>query len=163
MSYVRVWQDGPPWFSCAEVISKLDGRADAAVVRDQVGNWRQLVLSGWLVLRDTAHGVVSEPGWCAAKLTDEGALEHQAWSRVERDSFPTGDARRGWTVPIGHQRITVSERPTLVGLDTARAEYTVRVGVNVNGAALRADRDSVRRSALLVRSDTGWRVIRIVP
>src|SRR5205085_9426816 len=43
----RGWQDGPPWFSCAEVISKLGGRADRAAVHDQVGNWKSLVVAGW--------------------------------------------------------------------------------------------------------------------
>ena len=57
----RVWQDGPPWFSCAEVIAKFASPVDSAAVRDQVGNWRPLVLAGWLVLRDTASGVVSDP------------------------------------------------------------------------------------------------------
>jgi hypothetical protein len=159
--FVRVWQDGPPWFSCAEVIAKFTGPADSAVVRDQVGNWRPLVLSGWLVLRDTAQGVVSDPGWCAAKLTDQGMLNRRDWIPVERDSFPTGHRRRGWTVPVGHQRILVSERPTLIGKDTARAEFAVSIATNVNGAALHADQDSTLREALLVRADGGWRVIRV--
>src|ERR1700737_3191538 len=72
-AFARVWQDGPPWFSCAEVLSKIGSRADARVVYDQVGNWRPLVVSGWLVLRDTTHGVVSDPGWCTGKLANEGA------------------------------------------------------------------------------------------
>jgi hypothetical protein len=161
--FVRVWQDGPPWFSCAEVIAKLDGHADTAAVRDQVGNWHSLVLSGWLVLRDTSAGVVSDPGWCAAKLTDAGALNERGWIPVERDSFPTGRPRLGWTVPIGHRRLTVTERPTLMDRDTARVTYAVSIAVNPNGAAMHADRDSSRRTALLVRFDVGWRVIRVMP
>ena len=161
--YVRVWQDGPPWFSCAEVIAKLDGPADSAVVRDQIGNWHPLVLAGWLVLRDTTEGVVSDPGWCAAKVTEQGLAGRRGWIAVERDSFPTGHPRRGWTVPVGHRRVTVTERPTLIASDTARVEYALTIAVDVNGAAMRADRDSLRREALLARSDAGWRVVRVLP
>ena len=159
--YRRVWKDGPPWFSCAEVIAKFDGHADTAVVRDQVGNWRPLVVSGWVVLRDTSAGVVSDPGWCAAHLTDQGRLAARGWIAVERDSFPTGDRRRGWTVPVGHQYLTVIGRPVLVGKDTANAEYVESVATNLNGAALDADRDSAYKQALLVKGDNGWRVIRV--
>lgn len=158
--YRRVWKDGPPWFSCAEVIAKFDGHADSAVVRDQVGNWRPLVVAGWLVLRDTSAGVVSDPGWCAARLTDAGRLIARGWIEVERDSFPTGRRRRGWTVPIGHQHLTVNERPALVGKDTATVEYVESVAANPNGKAMDADRDSVYRQGLLVKSANGWRVIR---
>lgn len=163
MVYVRVWRDGPPWFSCAEVIAKLDGHADTVVVRNQVGNWHQLVLSGWLVLRDTSEGVVSDPGWCAAKLTEEGATRARGWIPIERDSFPTGDRRRGWTVPVGRRRFTVAARPRLAGSDTARVEYGVSIQVDVNGAALRADRDTLRRHALLAREGDRWRVLRVLP
>lgn len=158
--YRRVWKDGPPWFSCAEVIAKFDGHADTAAVRDQVGNWRPLVVAGWVVLRDTSAGVVSEPGWCAAHLTDQGKLSARGWIEVKRDSFPTGDRRRGWTVPVGHQHLTVTERPVLVGRDTATVRYVESVATNPNGAAMSADRDSVYRQATLVKSDNGWRVIR---
>ena len=157
----RVWEDGPPWFSCAEVIAKFDGHADTAVVRDQVGNWRPLVLAGWLVLRDTSAGVVSDPGWCAARLTDLARLNARGWIPIERDTFPTGRRRRGWTIPVGHQQIRVEARPSLVGTDTASAKFIVSVAVNVNGAAMRADRDSVQREATLVRTDQGWRVISV--
>lgn len=159
--YRRVWVDGPPWFSCAEVIAKFDGHADTAAVRDQVGNWRPLVVAGWLILRDTSAGVVSDPGWCAARLTDHGRASAQGWIVVERDSFPTGHARRGWTVPIGHQHLAVTERPVLVGRDTANVEYVESVTTNRNGAAMAADRDSTYREALVVKSDAGWRVIRV--
>ena len=159
--YRRVWKDGPPWFSCAEVIAKFDGHADTAVVRDQVGNWRPLVVAGWLVLRDTSAGVVSDPGWCAAHLTDGGRLTSRGWIEVERDSFPTGHRRRGWTVPIGHQHLTVNERPVLVGRDSARVEYVESVAANPDGKAMNADRDSVYRQGLLVKSDQGWRVVQV--
>jgi len=157
----RVWKDGPPWFSCAEVIAKFDGHADTAAVRDQVGNWRPLVVSGWLVLRDTSAGVVSDPGWCAAHLTDDAKANARSWIEVERDSFPTGHRRRGWTVPVGHQHLTVTERPTLTGRDTASVEYVESVATNPSGTAMAANRDSTYRSALLVNSDAGWRVIRV--
>lgn len=155
----RVWEDGPPWFSCAEVIAKFDGHADRAAVHDQVGNWRPLVVAGWIVLRDTSAGVVSEPGWCAAQLTDLARLNSRGWIAIERDTFPTGRRRQGWTVPVGHPQITVDARPTLTGTDTASAKFVVSVAVNVNGAALQADRDSLHREAMLVRTDQGWRVI----
>jgi hypothetical protein len=80
---------------------------------------------------------------------------------VERDSFPTGHPRRGWTVPIGRQKLAVTERPQRVGKDTARVEYVETVAPNVNGSAMAADRDSMRREALMVKSDAGWRVIRV--
>ena len=66
--HVRVWQDGPAWFACSEVIAKFTSPVDASAVRDDVGNWKPLVVSGWLVLRDSSAGVVSDPGWCTAKL-----------------------------------------------------------------------------------------------
>jgi hypothetical protein len=159
--YRRVWVDGPPWFSCAEVIAKFDGHADSAVVRDQVGNWRPLVVAGWLILRDTSAGVVVDPGWCSARLTEQGKTVARGWIEVKRDSFPTGQARRGWTVPVGRQHLTVTERPALVGKDTANVEYVESVATNPSGAAMAADRDSVYREALLVKSDAGWRVIRV--
>ena len=90
----RVWQDGPPWFSCAEVITKFNGRADRATVRDQVGNWKSLVLAGWIVLRDSSKGVLADPGWCTARLTDEGMRRAAGWTPVEGPAFPTGAARR---------------------------------------------------------------------
>lgn len=159
--YRRVWKDGPPWFSCAEVIAKFDGHADTAVVRDQVGNWRPLVVSGWLILRDTSAGVVVDPGWCSARLTDVGRAIARGWIEVERDSFPTGRRRHGWTVPVGHQRLIVTDRPALMGKDTANVAYVEVVAANPSGAAMAVDRDSVYREALLVKSDAGWRVISV--
>jgi hypothetical protein len=159
--YRRVWQDGPPWFSCAEVIAKFDGHADSAVVRDQVGNWRPLIVSGWVVVRDTAAGAVSDPGWCVAHLTEHGQQGARDWIEVERDSFPTGHARRGWTVAVGHQHLTVTARPTLVGRDTAEVRYVESVATNQNGAAMGSNRDSLYRAALLVKTDAGWRVIHV--
>lgn len=159
--YRRVWKDGPPWFSCAEVIAKFDGHADTAAVRDQVGNWRPLVVAGWIVLRDTSQGVVSDPGWCTAHLTDVGARGAREWIEVQRDSFPTGQPRRGWTVAVGRQHLTVPGRPVREGRDTVRASYVESVAPNPGGAAMDADRDSLYREALLVKSQAGWRVIRV--
>src|SRR4051794_1025477 len=76
---VRVWSDGPPWFSCAEVIAKLKSTSDHAVVRDQVGRWRQLVMSDWLTLHDTSAGAVVEPGWCTATLRDSTKRLASGW------------------------------------------------------------------------------------
>jgi len=104
---------------------------------------------------------VSDPGWCVARLTERGQSAARGWIEVERDSFPTGHRRRGWTVPVGHQRLTVTERPVRVGRDTANVEYVESVETNASGAAMAADRDSVYREALVVKSDAGWRVIRV--
>jgi hypothetical protein len=161
-AYARVWQDGPPWYSCAEVIAKLRSRADSTAVRDQVGNWRPLIMAGWLVLRDTSYRVVTDPGWCVAKLTDEAARTARGWESIAGDSFPTGSARRGWRLPTGHRRIAVTASPRAIGRDSATVEYAVTVAVNANGAALRADRDSVRAVALLHRVDGRWRVERMM-
>jgi hypothetical protein len=157
-SFRRVWQDGPPWFSCAEVIAKIGTRTDARFVNDQVGNWRPLVVAGWLVLRDTAHGAVSDPGWCTGKLTDEVARQAGGWIPVVGDSLPTGNARRGWRVPIGRPRLVVVSSPRITAPDVATVEYVTTVATNVNGAAMRADRDSVHSVAVLKRIDGRWRV-----
>jgi hypothetical protein len=116
------------------------------------------VVAGWLVLRDTARGVVSDPGWCAGKLADEPARRAGGWVPIVGDSFPTGDARRGWRVPIGHRRLAVTSAPVRVGADSATVEYVMTVQTNVNGSALAADRDSTRLVALLRRVDGRWRV-----
>ena len=159
-AYARVWQDGPPWFSCAEVIAKMGSRSDARFVRDEVGNWRPLVVAGWLVLRDTAHGRVSDPGWCAGKLTDDAARRAGGWMPIAVDSFPTGARRRGWRVPIGRPYIAVSASPRSVGRDSATVAYVTGVAANANGVAMGADHDSVSSVAVLTRADGKWQVAR---
>ena len=64
-------------------------------------------------------------------------------------------------MPVGHQHLSVTERPERVGEDTAKVEYIESVATNPSGAAMAVDRDSVHREALLVKSDAGWRVIRV--
>jgi hypothetical protein len=157
----RVWEDGPPWFSCAEVIAKFDGHADRAVVHDEVGNWRPLVVVGWATLRDTSAGRVVEPGWCVVRLTDQGKLNAGGWVAITGDTFPTRRPRRGWLVPVGHQRLIVPATPELTSRDSASASYVVTVAVNANGVALGADRDSLHRKAMLVRTDSGWQVVSV--
>jgi hypothetical protein len=153
----RVWQDGPPWFSCAEVISKFDGRADTATVEDQVGNWKSLVVSGVVVLRDSAKGPVADPGWCVAKLTDEGARRAATWAPGTSGAFPTGAPRRGWTMPLGRRRVIV-EKASAVGRDSATAQYLVTLQPNGNGVVTGAARDTSRYEASLRRTDAGWKV-----
>jgi hypothetical protein len=150
--------DGPPWFSCAEVIAKFTTATDSAVVRDQVGNWKPLVLAGWLVLRDTARGVVSDPGWCTGKLTDEPARLAGGWIPIVGDSLPTHALRRGWRVPVGTRRLAVVAPPKAIGADSATVEYVTTVAPNANGAATGADRDSTFGIADLHRVDGRWRV-----
>jgi hypothetical protein len=157
--FARVWQDGPPWFSCAEVIAKFTSALDSASVRDQVGNWKPLVLSGWLVLRDTASGIVSDPGWCTGKLTDPAARLASGWIPIVGDSMPTHTLRRGWRVPIGVHRLAVVESPQSSTRDSATVEYVSTVAVNANGAAVGADRDSTFAVANLLRDDGHWRVV----
>jgi hypothetical protein len=62
---------------------------------------------------------------------------------------------------VGHQQLIVTDRPVLVGKDTANVEYVELVAANPSGKAMAVDRDSVHRRALLVKSDAGWRVIRV--
>jgi hypothetical protein len=161
--FARVWRDGPPWFSCAEVIAKIGTKLDARVVNDQVGNWRPLIVAGWLVLHDTAHGVVSDPGWCAGKLTDAAARQAGGWIPIVGDSLPTGDVRRGWRVPIGRPHLAVVSSPRITAPDVATVEYIATVAPNANGAALQADRDSVHSVAVLKRVDGRWRVASLTP
>ena len=158
-AYVRVWQDGPPWFSCAEVIAKFSAATDSAAVRDQVGNWKPLVLAGWLVLHDTTRGVVSDPGWCRSKLTNEPARLAGGWIPIVGDSFPTRSLRRGWRVPVGTRRLAVVAAPKAVERDAATVEYVTTVVVNANGAATGADRDSVFAIGALHRIAGQWRVV----
>jgi hypothetical protein len=128
-------------------------------VRDQVGNWKPLVMAGWLVVRDTAHGVVSEPGWCVAKLGDEAARLAQGWTVKRGAAFPAGEARRGWTVPVGRRRFAVVASPKALGGDSASVEYVATVAANANGTALGANRDTTRSVARLRHVDGRWRVV----
>ena len=157
--FARVWQDGPPWFSCAEVIAKFTTPLDSAVVRDQVGNWKPLVLAGWLVVRDTASGVVSDPGWCTGKLTDPAARQAGGWIPIVGDTFPTRALRRGWRVPVGTRRLVIGAAPRTVAPDVATVEYVATVSPNANGAAVGADRDSTYAVAELRKHDGQWRVV----
>jgi hypothetical protein len=158
IAYVRVWQDGPPWFSCAEVIAKFTTVTDSAVVRDQVGNWKPLVLAGWLVLRDTARGPVSDPGWCTGKLTDAPARAAGGWIPIVGDSMPSRSLRRGWLVPVGNRRLVVVASPRAIVRDSATVEYVSTIAPNANGAATGADRDSTFGIAELRRVDGRWQV-----
>src|SRR5260221_12438263 len=63
---VRVWADGPPGFSCAEVLAKLRSRSDRAVVAEPLANWRWLVMADWGTMPDTSAGPVVGPGWWPA-------------------------------------------------------------------------------------------------
>lgn len=152
----RVWLDGPPWFSCAEVLTKLRSRTDSAVVLDQVGNWRELVVAGWVVLRDTSAGEVAEPGWCAARVLDDSARVAGGWRMVHGDSLPSGSPRRGWDVPVGTRRLSVAAAPRVVGHDSAAADVLVSIEPNANGSALAASRDTAHYRAMLVHGTLGW-------
>ncbi len=151
-----VWRDGPPWFSCAEVIAKFRAAADSADVRKRVGNWRALVLADWVTLRDTAAGRVVDPGWCAANLRDSSARLAGGWTPISGDSVPSGSLRRGWRVVTGHQRVVVKVAPTKIGRDSVLVDYVLTVSPNENGVALQADRDSVQRRALFLREEGKW-------
>jgi hypothetical protein len=155
-SIVTVWQDGPPWFSCNEVIAKFRSRDDSAVVRKQVGNWRSLVLADWVTLRDTSSGAVVEPGWCAVSLRDSTSRLAGGWSRMFGDSLPSGSRRRGWRVPAGRQRVVVKDAPRDIGRDSVMVDYLLTVAPNENGVALGAGKDSVRQQALLLREEGKW-------
>lgn len=149
-----VWRDGPPWFSCAEVLSKLGGRADTAFVRNQVGNWRYLLVAEWIRLRDTLAAPVADPGWCTASMRD--STPRAGWSRISGDSLPSGGLRGGWAVDAGRHRVVVRDEPRSVGDDSAEVTWLITVAPNENGKALGADRDSLPRRALLVREDGRW-------
>jgi hypothetical protein len=157
--FARVWQDGPPWFSCAEVIAKFTSAVDSAAVRDQVGNWKPLVLTGWLVLRDTAKGVVSDPGWCTGKLSDPASRAAGGWIPIVADTFPTRALRRGWRVPVGVRRLAVTAPPKAAGTDSATVEYVATIAPNANGVAVGADRDTTYAVAVLRKHDGQWRVV----
>ena len=154
--FARVWQDGPPWFSCAEVIAKFTSPVDSGSVRDQVGNWKPLVLAGWLVLRDTAKGVVSDPGWCTGKLEDTSTRLAGGWIPIVGDSFPTEALRRGWRVPVGRVRLAVTDAPKAVRSGEATVEYVATIAPNANGIAAGADRDTTFGVAELRERDGRW-------
>jgi hypothetical protein len=156
--FARVWQDGPPWFSCAEVIAKFTSPVDSAAVRDQVGNWKPLVLAGWLVLRDTSSGIVSDPGWCTGKLADAPARLAGGWIPIVGDSFPTHALRRGWRVPVGTVRLAVTEAPKAVRSGEATVDYVATIAPNGNGVAAGADRDTTFGVAELRQRDGRWEV-----
>ncbi|MEO7455105.1 MAG: hypothetical protein ABIY52_02510 [Gemmatimonadaceae bacterium] len=151
-----VWKDGPPWFSCAEVLSKITGRADTAVVRNEVGNWRSLLLADWISLRDTFAAPVAEPGWCTASVHDSLPQLRAGWQEIHSDSLPSGGRRRGWAVAAGQHRVVVREDPRSIGSDSAEVSWLLTLAPNENGKALGADRDSLPRRAVLVRVDGRW-------
>ncbi len=155
--YGRVWQDGPAWFSCAEVIAKFATARDSAVVRNQVGNWRSLIMDGWIVLRDSAQAIVSDPGWCSLSITPAGKPNVARWAVAPGPVFPTGQPRRGWTMPIGRKQLQLSGSPKASSKDAATAEFIVTVATNPDGTAIRADRDTARFIAELARVDGVWR------
>lgn len=157
----RVWQDGPPWFSCAEVSAKIRSGVDSAVVRGQLGNWRDLAGAGWMTLRDTAAGAVVDPGWCALRPTAAGAPAVARWAPTPGPEFPTGQARRGWTMPVGSRAIAVDRAPERAGDDAAVAEYLVVIRPNDDGRAVGAARDTTRYLADLRRVGGRWRVTTI--
>ena len=158
---VRVWADGPAWFSCAEVIGKLKSAADRAVVRDAVGRWRALVLADWVTLRDTSAGSVVEPGWCVATLRDASARHASEWTPIRGDSLPSGGLRRGWDVSAGTRRVGLAEPPKIIGQDSARVHYLFTIAANASGVAMRAERDTVKRSAVLAKLDGRWTVVQM--
>jgi hypothetical protein len=157
--FERVWQDGPPWFSCAEVLAKFTSPVDSAAVRDQVGNWKPLVLAGWVVLRDTASGVVSDPGWCIGKVIDPAARLAGGWIPIVADSFPTHGMRRGWRVPVGTRHLVIASPPKATAADAATVDYVATVNPNANGVAVGADHDSTFAVAELRKRDGHWAVV----
>jgi hypothetical protein len=161
--YGRVWQDGPPWFSCAEVLAKAGTNTDSAAVRGPVGNWKWLIVAGWVVLRDSSKGPVADPGWCTMKLTDEGARRAATWTPAPGPLFPTGTPRRGWMVPVGQRRIDLVGTPRRAGRDSAAAEFIVTIAPNENGIGTGAARDTARYVAELLRDDDHWRIVETRP
>ena len=157
----RVWADGPPWFSCAEVIAKVRTNADSAVIRGQLSNWRPLVLAKWVTLRDTTKGPVTDPGWCRATLRDSAARVSNGWKPVTGTPLPTGDARLGWDVPAGIRRLVVREGARRVGTDSATVDYLLAVQPNANGVGLGSDQDTTRHRALLVKESGEWRAVHL--
>lgn len=155
---VRVWADGPPWFSCREVTAKLASKKDRAVVGDALRPWRTLVLADWLRLRDTSSGPVIEPGWCVGELRDSATRTKNGWRAIAGAPMPTGDARRGWDVHAGERSVEVVERPRPLGGDSARVTYIITIAANENGRALGVAHDTTRGFAVVSRVDGGWRL-----
>ena len=158
---VRVWADGPPWFSCAEVAAKLRSSHDRASVAEALRPWRPLVLTGIASLRDTAAGPVVEPGWCVATLRDSTARLASGWRHVTGDSLPNGARRRGWDVPAGTRVVGIAGGPRHTGADSATVRYRFTTAANSNGIVVGAERDSVVRLGLLIKADGLWRVVRM--
>ncbi len=159
MVFERVWRDGPPWFSCAEVIAKFTSPVDSEAVREPVGNWKPLVLAGWLVLHDSTRGVVSDPGWCVGKLTDSLARAAGGWTPVVGDTFPAIGHRHGWRVPVGTRKLAITNAPKAAGTDLATVEYVATIAPNANGVAVGADRESTFAVAEFRKSDGRWQLV----
>ena len=157
----RVWADGPPWFSCAEVLAKVRRNADSAVIRLPLANWRSLVLAKWVTLRDTAKGPVTDPGWCRAVLRDSVRRLADGWQPIRGALLPSGDQRLGWDVLAGTHRLVVRDGGKTIGKDSASVQYLITVAANTNGIGLGADQDTTRHRALLVKADGGWRVAQL--
>ena len=157
----RVWADGPPWFSCAEVLAKVRTNTDSAVIRGQLANWRPLVLAKWVTLRDTSKGPITDPGWCRATLRDSAIRATNGWKLVTGTPLPTGDARLGWDVPAGTRRLVVRQGAKSLGTDSATVDYLLAVQANANGVGLGTDQDTTRRRALLVKESGEWRAVNL--
>ena len=157
VAIVRVWADGPPWFSCSEVTAKLGSRKDRAVVGDALRPWRTLVLADWMRLHDTSSGPVVEPGWCVGALRDSATRTQNGWRAIAGAAMPTGDARRGWDVHAGERKVEVVERPKPLGGDSARVTYIITIAPNENGRALGVGNDTTRGIAVVSRIDGEWR------
>ena len=155
----RVWQDGPPWFSCAEVLTKLRSRSDSSAVRDPLANWRGLLLSAWGVVRDSTHGTVTDPGWCVVKLLPDSVAPARGWVALSGPPFPTGSPRRGWMVTVGRSQVRLRESTRVMTRDAAEVEYEVGLAPNANGRALRSARDAPAFKAGLRREGGTWRMI----
>lgn len=157
--FTTVWRDGPPWFSCAEIRAKLRRQVVEPAVRDTLASWQSLARAGWMSLRDTAAGEVTDPGWCKLVVADSVASRVRSWATLLGDSFPAGGRRRGWIVSAGTRELVLLSRPRPAGRDSATVEYGIVVDANEHGAAVGADRDTSRHVALLHRAGGQWRVI----
>jgi hypothetical protein len=155
----RVWQDGPPWFSCAEVLAKLRSPTDSSAIRGPLANWRGLLLSAWGVVRDSTHGPVTDPGWCVVKLLPDSVTPARGWASFTGPPFPTGSPRRGWLVTVGRSRVELRESARATSRDAAEVEYVVGLARNANGVALQSSRDTASYRAELRRQGGTWRMI----